>query len=360
MTSNYPPTHTHTAYREQTAELTSSIGLVSVLIPVWKIKWLPEAIESVLNQTYNNIELIVVNDCAPYDVESIVKRYHDSRIKYYENKQNIGGKNLVEQWNKCLSYAHGEFVCLLGDDDKYEPDFILTMTNLASYYTQCNVFRSKLNVIDDEGRYINFYPSSPEYESMQEYLWHILKNYRRQTVCEFMYRTNTLKKLGGWSFSELGWGADYLTVLKVALNGGIASTTTPLACYRDSSHNISSIGDEYLIAKLNGSYTFYKAINDLIRYCEVDMQESLYKLNNSKHYDAKHWLLNSTSLKGLFSLLKHRSELHDVSAYVIFKHIIDKLVEPFAKLMKYVESNVKTFIKKIFKIVYFFIMNLIN
>lgn len=96
---------------------------VSVIMPAYKAKFIKEAINSVLNQTFTDFELIVVNDNSPEDIGSIVNSYTDSRIRYYKNEDNLGAVNLVDSWNKCLSYAVGDYVCLLCDDDIYHPDF---------------------------------------------------------------------------------------------------------------------------------------------------------------------------------------------------------------------------------------------
>ena len=91
----------------------------SFVLPAYKACYFKEALESILNQTYSDFELIIVNDASPEDLDSIVSEFDDSRITYYTNETNIGGKDLVEQWNKSLTYAKGEYVILASDDDVY-------------------------------------------------------------------------------------------------------------------------------------------------------------------------------------------------------------------------------------------------
>ena len=74
----------------------------SFVLPAYKACFFREAIESILNQTYSEFELIIVNDASPEDLDSIVNSYSDERIRYYRNKENIGGRDLVAQWNECL------------------------------------------------------------------------------------------------------------------------------------------------------------------------------------------------------------------------------------------------------------------
>ena len=145
--------------------MNSSNVLVSIAIPAYKVKFLSEAINSILRQTFKDFELIIVNDKSPEDITSIVSAFNDDRIRYYINEENIGRKDPVQNWNKCLSYARGKYFSLLCDDDLYEPTFLEDMLRLKSKYPDVKVFRSRVKVIDSEDNVISYYPSSPEYES---------------------------------------------------------------------------------------------------------------------------------------------------------------------------------------------------
>jgi glycosyltransferase involved in cell wall biosynthesis len=92
--------------------------LVSVLVPTHNRKWLlPRTLDSLVNQSYKNLEVILVND-AGEDVQEVVDFFHDDRIKYYQNEKNLG---LAGTRNVALRNCKGDYICLLDDDDIYLP-----------------------------------------------------------------------------------------------------------------------------------------------------------------------------------------------------------------------------------------------
>jgi glycosyltransferase involved in cell wall biosynthesis len=90
---------------------------ISVLIPTYNYaRYLPEAIESVLNQTFTDFELIIADDRSPDNTAEVVQPYlKDPRVRFVRHEQNLG---MVNNWNYCLAQAKGEYVKYLFGDDK--------------------------------------------------------------------------------------------------------------------------------------------------------------------------------------------------------------------------------------------------
>jgi len=91
--------------------------LVSICIPVYNgEKYLRECLDSVINQTYKNLEIIIVDDFSADASVEIIQQYmnKDERIRLYKNKSN---KGLVANWNKCLEIAGGEWIKFTFQDD---------------------------------------------------------------------------------------------------------------------------------------------------------------------------------------------------------------------------------------------------
>jgi glycosyltransferase involved in cell wall biosynthesis len=93
--------------------------LVSVVMPTYnRASLLGRAIRSALNQTYNNLEIIVVDDASSDDTPDVVKAFQDQRVRYIRHDTNRGGSAAR---NTGIRNATGEFIAFLDDDDEWEP-----------------------------------------------------------------------------------------------------------------------------------------------------------------------------------------------------------------------------------------------
>jgi len=214
--------------------------LVSIAIPAYKDFFLSEAIESALNQDYPNIELIIVNDCSPSDLGSIVNGFSDERIRYYVNKKNLGKRSIVHNWNRCLELAQGDFFVLLCDDDVLMPNFVSELLKLADQYPQCNVFHARREIIDvrDSGSHV-IEDVWPQYETGEAFTKNTLLGKRKHTISEFLYRTSHIQKIKYQVF-PVGFYSDDASLILLSQNGGITSSVEPLILFRYSDSHISS------------------------------------------------------------------------------------------------------------------------
>jgi len=125
----------------------SQSNLVSILIPVYnQEKYIIKAIESAINQTYENIEVIVVDNHSTDNTFNIIKSYSqsDKRVKVFQNNSNIGP---VKNWKRCIDEASGEYGKILWSDDYISLDFIektlpllLKDERVGFVFTAVNIF----------------------------------------------------------------------------------------------------------------------------------------------------------------------------------------------------------------------------
>lgn len=175
------------------------INLISVVMSVYneKPKWLSEAIESILNQTYKNIEFIIIMD-NPSNLVLIdtIKSYQelDDRIKFYLNKKNMG---LIYSLNRGLKYCNGDFIARMDADDishknRFKKQFnYLVENNLDLIGSNINLFKNENDIFFTTDKL-----------TTHKYLEKILENGTIGIVHPtFFGRKDVFKKLNGYANS---------------------------------------------------------------------------------------------------------------------------------------------------------------
>lgn len=282
--------------------------LVTIAIPAYKGRYLKQAIDSALAQTCRDIELVIVDDRSPDHLADIIAGYDDTRIRYFVNERNIGSRDPAANWNKCLEYARGEFFALLCDDDLYEPGFVEELLALAAGYPGCAVFRARAKVIGAGGETVDLYPSSPVHETAHDYLWHLLGGFRRQSISEFLVRTETMRSTGGYVSFPRAWCADSASVLRFAGRGGIASTDRILASFRMSGCNISSQTAQDACEKMQAYRLYYRWIEDYATSLPDPWKRLIAARLAERKRDTAVWCLSLASRRDLVHMWRHRKD----------------------------------------------------
>ena len=216
----------------------------SVTIPAYKDMYLKETIDSVLAQTYQNYEVVIVNDASPYDLDSIVSQYTDPRIRYFKNEKNCGAKNVVDNWNICLSHATGEYIICMGDDDRLTPRCLQDFADLIEKYPELDLFHARSEIIDDASNYVCTLEQRPEWESV----YSLIYNPRNSHLGDFLFKTETLRENGGFYKLPYGWQSDDISAFMAAASHGVANTQEIGFQYRGNalsiSHDLTCIEDK--------------------------------------------------------------------------------------------------------------------
>lgn len=145
--------------------------LVSIVIPVYNRElYIEDAIKSAISQTYQNIEIIIVDNCSTDLTWSILNTWasKDHRIKIYQNKTNIGP---VLNWNECFKHASGEYIKILWSDDWMALDFIERAVNLIDEKSAFVISNHK--IVSENGIVDNVKYKKQKY-TRKEYLYNIL------------------------------------------------------------------------------------------------------------------------------------------------------------------------------------------
>lgn len=124
---------------------------VSIVLPTYDgSKYFGQSIESCLNQTFKNIELIIVDDGSAEDIPRIVGAYNDPRIKYLRHERNQG---LPRALNTGFRDCSGEYLTWTSDDNYYKETAIEEMVGFLQTYPKVDFVYAESHVLDERGTY---------------------------------------------------------------------------------------------------------------------------------------------------------------------------------------------------------------
>lgn len=126
---------------------------LSIICPAYNHeKYVDDFIKSFLNQTENNIELIIVDDCSTDNTRNIIKSYDDSRITLIENQYNMGINSTIK--NGILASSSDVFALCASDDMLY-PEYAETVINVFNKNPNIHIFFTALQEVDSNGNLRN-------------------------------------------------------------------------------------------------------------------------------------------------------------------------------------------------------------
>ena len=168
---------------------------VSVIVPVYNVeKFLPQCLDSIIHQTYQNLEIICVNDCSPDNSATILQKYaqKDKRIRIINREKNGG---LSAARNTGLDIATGEYVYFIDSDDWIDADYIETMVKAIEKSNTDIVVNTNIQNVENGNTSFFVWPGyskilpDGEFLSAQDAV-----NYSQVMICVHLYRKSFLDK----------------------------------------------------------------------------------------------------------------------------------------------------------------------
>jgi glycosyltransferase involved in cell wall biosynthesis len=202
--------------------------LVSVVMAVLNPHpvYFPQAVASILGQTLDQLELIIVEEPSPCCGRAFVESLNDPRVRYCGHPQRT---SLVAQRNRALARARGEFLAVLDADDVAEPTRLQRQVDYLRAHPDVGVVGSQVRVIDGDSNPAGYRSFPLDHDT-------ILRALRDSVaVCQgsAMFRTAVVREVGGYQFSEQDTVEDYDLFCRLAAHGvRFANLPQPLLNYR--------------------------------------------------------------------------------------------------------------------------------
>ena len=199
---------------------------VSVVIPIYNAeKYIGEAIEGILNQTYKDFELILVNDCSTDNTLEIMKEYakKDERIRILTNEKNL---KVSKTANRGIQEAKGEYIVKQDADDWSYPYRIEKQVEYMESHPQVVLSSGNMEMCDKDMNVKN----RSHFPTTNEAIMNAILQYNPMVHSGMIYRRDTFLEIGG--YGDITNSEDYLLIMKMASKGQLGNLEDVLVKYR--------------------------------------------------------------------------------------------------------------------------------
>ena len=209
---------------------------VSVVIPCYNLaQYLPAAIDSALEQPYQDLEVIVIDDASPDNTAEVVRAYRakDKRVRYMRNKEN---EYLATALNHGINYAKGKYVIPLDADNMLGPDALTPLVRLLDSTREVDIAYGSMQLLGGE---VSSWP--PPQMDVQQQLSH-----HNQCTSTSLYRKRMWEVLGGYrKRCRTAEDADFWCRAAALGFQGARATEAVTLIYRDRADSMSHVEKDW-------------------------------------------------------------------------------------------------------------------
>ncbi len=317
--------------------------LVSICIPTYNAKnTVVATLQSILNQTYHNLEILVVDNASTDNTLSLLPQIHDPRLVIHRNERNIGAE---ANFSKCVQLATGEYIAIFHADDLYLPDMIEKQVQAFQGNPSVGAVFTLASYINDHGEVIGHSKLPSELTGkgiycLPEIFLSILRNGNFLMCPSCMVRGTLYKELAPFDYDRFRTSADLDMWLRILEKYPIAILEEELMCYRISTahgsyqfrYSRTEEADFFKVMDYHlslSSDVFNIPVSSLGKY---EFQRSLNRISRAVNYlveaqpDEAKKLLKQSVLGASFMAVVSSARKPKLLAYWIFGIILLGLV----------------------------------
>ena len=204
---------------------------VSIVLPSYNgAKFLSESIQSIINQSFRDWELVIVDDCSTDDTLKIAKSFAttDSRISVIHNEKN---KKLPASLNVGFNAARGEYLTWTSDDNIARENWLSTLVDYLDKNPDADMVAATMDFIDEDGKFL--FKTRPQKLP-------IALGYRCNVGAAFMYRREIADMVGKYD-EEAFCAEDYDYWCRIALAGNLHYIPDNIYEYRTNSQSLTAL-----------------------------------------------------------------------------------------------------------------------
>lgn len=294
---------------------------LAIVIPAYKANFLSKTLQSINSQSDKNFNLYICNDNSPYDIDSIVENFKynsDINVTYIKFKENLGGKDLVQHWTRCIEQIKEEkWIWLFSDDDLMEYDCVREVNKIINNPINEDVLHFDVTFIDSKDNIIRKCKPYPKHLNTQNFFKELYTWQIEARMPEFILRRSAFEAKGGFVNFDMAWRSDNATIIQISYPNGIRTISDCRVKWRSSEENISGLKLKSIyFRKQKSTIDFFNWVNKFFNEHSIHYPLGFFKRN----------LMFSR-----FLMLKQLNNIDDVCKQLNqVKSILDKI---FIKLL---------------------------
>jgi glycosyltransferase involved in cell wall biosynthesis len=271
---------------------------LTVLMPVYNAeRFIKEAIDSILDQSFEHFEFIIIDDGSNDNSCSIIQSYGDSRIRFYKNAKNIG---ISATLNKGIALSSCDLIARMDSDDICHRDRLKMQYKYMTTNSHCALLSTWAEVTTDDNEFVRLekYRNEFYYYNLTFECW-----IYHPTV---MFRKQCVESVGGYTMM---YSEDFDLFWKLSIKYRIGNIAEPLVKYRLSP----------------------TSLNTVLRKAEYDKANEANVIRNIKYYMGDDYKLSKPALECLrhnFNLILESRNIHPaIEALNALDEITEKILE---------------------------------
>ncbi|MFB6343393.1 glycosyltransferase [Saccharicrinis sp. FJH62] len=238
---------------------------LAIVIPAYKARFFREALESIANQTDKDFHLYIGDDNSSENLEAIVNEFEDRiNMTYVKFNENVGGENLIAQWERCISLTNNEeWIWLFSDDDVMDPNCVEEFFKNVSDNNYPLLYHFNVDVINSNGEISEAKRYFPDELNAVDFLLGKIKARYRSYVVEYIFNRKAFTEVGGFPNFDLAWNSDDAMWFQLAEKSSIKTIPKAKVYWRASEVNLSRFKNNAIITvrKLKADLSFLNWLN---------------------------------------------------------------------------------------------------
>lgn len=301
---------------------------LAIVIPAYKIDFFRATLDSLSAQTCKDFTVYVGDDCSPYDFQSLVDEYVNIiDIRYTKFDNNLGGKDLVAQWTRCINLTNGEpWLWLFSDDDIIGANCIKDFYSTLMLDNSYDIYHFNVEIIDANGSIADHARPFSDVINSENFYCQKETDKLDSFVVEYVFSRKKFELVGGFQSFNMAWGSDVATWIKIGREKGIKTIEGDKVLWRRSGINITTTH--------NSDIDYQKLLTNVEYISWVNSYFNNKKIKNVGTYILfRYW--------GYYSLNISTRKLLEVLNYAIKRGVIDKKLKyfflsllPFIRIVK--------------------------